>query len=87
MRRNGNIFYYEILLTKYSVFRYGIHRNTLFLKLHEKHNRVPGSQTVLSEEEKHSLIAHIIIGVATYGFPVTGQDLRFIVKTYFDKRG
>lgn len=54
--------------------------------MHKRNNLRSGGQTALNEDEEQSLIAHII-AVGTYGFPVTTHDLKFVVKSYLDRRG
>lgn len=66
--------------------KYGIHRNTLFIKMHNKNPKKVGGQTVLSSTEENSLIGHII-AMANFGFPVTPLNIRHIVKEYLDKAG
>ncbi|XP_063242135.1 uncharacterized protein LOC134542111 [Bacillus rossius redtenbacheri] len=48
--------------------------------------RCSGGQTVFSMEEEESIAAHII-GMSTFGFPVTTTDLKVIVKSYLTKMG
>lgn len=66
--------------------KYGIHRNTLWLKMKEKHRNIPGHPRVFTEEEEIAFEAHIIT-LSTFGFPVNTFDLRCAVKCYSDRHG
>ncbi|KAF2887830.1 hypothetical protein ILUMI_18343 [Ignelater luminosus] len=66
--------------------KYGICKGTLSHKLREKHNNTkPGRPNVLDDNEEKALV-HIVIETAEWGFPVTVDDLRHIVKAYLDKQ-
>ncbi|XP_050295123.1 uncharacterized protein LOC126735214 [Anthonomus grandis grandis] len=66
--------------------KYGIHRNTLWLKIKERHKNRPGQQKVFTDQEEDAFAAHIIT-VSTFGFPVSTFDLRCIVKSYIERQG
>lgn len=66
--------------------KYGIHRNTLWSKIKEKHQKTPGHPKVFTDEEEKSFEGHIIT-LSRFGFPVNIFDLRSSVKGYLDKRG
>lgn len=66
--------------------KYGIHRNTLWLKIKGKHNKKAGQQKVFTDEEENVFAAHIIT-VSAFGFPVTTFDLRRTVKSYLERQG
>lgn len=66
--------------------KYGIHRNTLWLKIKGKHQNKHGQQKVFSDEEENIFAVHIIT-MSTFGFPITTFDLRCIVKSYLDRQG
>lgn len=66
--------------------KYGIHKNTLFAKMHDKNPKSAGGQTVLSKAEESSMVGHIL-AMANYGFPLTAFDIRCIVKAYLDRTG
>ena len=50
------------------------------------HGTHMGQPTVLSEEEEKWL-AEMVQLLADWGFPFTGDDLRYFVKSYLDKKG
>lgn len=66
--------------------QYGIHRNTLCLKLHDKHKKKHGQQKVFTDEEENLFSAHLIT-MSTFGFPLTTFDLRCVIKSYLDRQG
>ncbi|VEN60718.1 unnamed protein product [Callosobruchus maculatus] len=66
--------------------KYGIHRNTLWLKLKGKHNKPHGQQKVFTDQEENVFVVHIIT-MSDFGFPVTSFDLRCIVKCYLQQCG
>ena len=45
------------------------------------HSRKPGGQTALSAAEEEVICSHLI-ALASFGFPVTGRELRFLVQSY-----
>jgi hypothetical protein len=62
----------------------GICRQTLAKKIQGKHKNKPGGQPVLTQEEE-TVVAHHIIALSEYGFPIDSTELRMIVKHYLDK--
>nr|CAI5851337.1 unnamed protein product [Callosobruchus analis] len=66
--------------------KYGIHRNTLWLKSKGKHNKPHGQQKVFTDQEENAFVFHIIT-MSDFGFPVTAFDLRCIVKCYLEQCG
>ncbi|KAG8229652.1 hypothetical protein J437_LFUL008584 [Ladona fulva] len=66
--------------------KYGIHRNILWLKLKGRHERTPGHPTVFTETEEQAFV-YYCLAISNYGFPLTGFDLRCIVKSYLDRVG
>ncbi|KAJ8947645.1 hypothetical protein NQ314_008568 [Rhamnusium bicolor] len=66
--------------------KYQISKNTLWNKLHGKHERMPGKPRVFTEQEEESFAGHLI-DLSAFGFPVTGEDLKIIVKSYLNRQG
>ncbi|KAJ8927327.1 hypothetical protein NQ314_020222 [Rhamnusium bicolor] len=66
--------------------KYQISKNTLWNKLHGKHERMPGKPRVFTEQEEESFAGHLI-ALSAFGFPVTGEDLKIIVKSYLNRQG
>jgi hypothetical protein len=60
---------------------YQITRSTI----NNKFNRKPGRPTVLSLDEDTVIVEHVK-KQAEFGFPVTEQDLSFIMKAYLDRQ-
>jgi hypothetical protein len=66
--------------------RYQIPRSTIKNKLKGDFNRKPGRPTVFSLDEENVIVEYVK-KQAEFGFPVTEQDLRFIMKAYLDRQG
>uniref|UniRef100_A0A0A9VWV2 Tigger transposable element-derived protein 6 n=1 Tax=Lygus hesperus TaxID=30085 RepID=A0A0A9VWV2_LYGHE len=47
-------------------------------------SRKPGGQTALSSAEEEVICSHLI-ALASFGFPVTGRELRFLVQSYLNR--
>lgn len=66
--------------------RYGIPRSTLKNKLHGRHSKKAGGQTILTTEEEEAFTKYCMT-MSTFGFPLDTWDLRCIVKSYLDRQG
>ena len=65
---------------------YKIPHGTLFNKVHGIHNRRTGGQHRLSPEAENRLLATIDL-LCTWKVPLTGLDIRLLVKDYLDRAG
>ena len=64
---------------------FNIPRTTLKRRLNEgKPKNKPGRPPVLTEEVEAVLLQRIEL-MCTWGFPLDGEDLRYLVKAYLDK--
>lgn len=61
-------------------------KSTISDKLKEKHPKNIGGQTKLTSTEEERLVLAINTA-AEWGFPLTEQDIRILVKRYLDKKG
>lgn len=59
---------------------------TLQNRLGTKHNQRVGRPTVFSEGEE-KLLVQTLAEVANWGYPLTQQDMKVMLKGYLDKRG
>lgn len=66
--------------------KYKIPFGTLQNKVHEKHLKPVGEQTVLSMEEEAAIIKSVTT-YADWGYPFTLFDLRLFTKSYLDNIG
>lgn len=64
--------------------KFGIPKNTLLMKV--KHTRSVGRQTIFTEAEEETFVAHAI-AMSTFGFPVSTFDLRCVAKMYLNRVG
>lgn len=66
--------------------KYGVPRSTISDRYKGKHISNNGRPTALSNtDEQH--ILHGILVAAKWGYPLTGKDVRIIVKGYLDRKG
>lgn len=63
-----------------------IPRSTLINKVLGRHVNDPGGQRVLSDDEEKTLTS-TLASVANWGFPLTKDDIRSVVKKYLDRKG
>lgn len=63
---------------------FNIPRRTINNKLKQQHCKMPGKQPVFSKEEEESFVSYIE-AMSDYGFPLTQQDLRYIITCYLNK--
>lgn len=65
---------------------YNIPYGTLWNKVKNKHPGNPGHPTALSKNEEQNILK--VIDVLTlWREPVSGTDIKFLVKSYLDKKG
>ncbi|XP_030750907.1 uncharacterized protein LOC115878524 [Sitophilus oryzae] len=65
---------------------YDIPKRTIYNRAKNKHNKLFGGQTSLSETEEREIVDVLLIS-AEFGSPLTSFDLRVIVKRYLDRLG
>ena len=63
---------------------FNIPRRTINYKLKQKHVKLPGKQPVFSREEEETFVSYIE-AMSDYGFPLTQQDLSFVITSYLNK--
>lgn len=66
--------------------RFQIPQATLQNRINKKHSKHVGRPTVLSLEEE-SLIVKTLAEVANWGYQLTQQEMKMMVKLYLDKNG
>jgi len=66
--------------------QFGIPRKTITDRASGLHGSKIGQPAVLSDEEE-MMIVDMILLMSKWGFPFSGDDLRFFVKAYLDKKG
>jgi hypothetical protein len=62
----------------------GVPFRTIRNKIKEKHPLKHGGQTALSTEQESSLVT-VILAAAEWGYPLTKNDIRLMVKNYLDE--
>lgn len=65
---------------------YNIPKSTLHDKIKEKHGKVQGGQPVFSNEEE-KMLAEGITKFSEWGFPMTRNEIRTLVKQFLDRKG
>ncbi len=65
---------------------FGIPKSTIKDNLNKEEKKPMGRPPVLTEMEERMMLEYIKI-LADWGFPMDGQDIRYFVKTYLDKKG
>jgi len=67
---------------------FGIPKRTIFSRLKEPTKKVnrPGRPTVFSAAEEDSMVEHLLL-LAEYDMPITGDDLKVVVKNYLEADG
>lgn len=63
---------------------FNISRRTINHKLKQQHVKKPGKQAVFSRDEEETFVSYIE-AMSDYGFPLTQQDLSYIVTCYLNK--
>lgn len=64
--------------------QFKIPRRTILNKLKGYNKKPHGKQTVFSREEEESFVSYVE-AMSDFGFPLTSEDLGYIVKAYLDK--
>lgn len=65
---------------------FGIPRKTIVDRAKGIHGDKMGQPSILSVEEE-ATICDMVLLMSQWGFPLTGDDLRYFVKSYLDKKG
>uniref|UniRef100_A0A915IQR8 HTH psq-type domain-containing protein n=1 Tax=Romanomermis culicivorax TaxID=13658 RepID=A0A915IQR8_ROMCU len=65
---------------------YSIPRGTLQNKIKHWHMNPVGKPKVFSEDEENKMVDYILL-CASWGFPMTKLDVRYLAKSYIDKLG
>lgn len=65
---------------------YGIPVRTLTNKLKGGHEKKPGGQVLFTPDEESSFVNHLL-KLSEYGFPISSNDLRYVVASYLNKKG
>ncbi|KAF2903210.1 hypothetical protein ILUMI_02967 [Ignelater luminosus] len=55
-------------------------------KLKQKHTRSPGKLPIFSKEEEEAFVSYIS-AMSEFGFPLTTQDLRHVIRSFLDRSG
>jgi DDE superfamily endonuclease/helix-turn-helix, Psq domain len=76
--RNGT------LTQRKAALHYNIPRRTINYKLKGIHLKLPGKQPVFCREEEETFVSYIE-ALSDYGFPLTNQDLIFVITSYLNK--
>ncbi|KAJ8878198.1 hypothetical protein PR048_022666 [Dryococelus australis] len=66
--------------------KYGIDKMKLSCLMNNKHQKKPGGQTVLTNEEEIALVQNLL-RASSWGFPSTEYDIRLLIKCYLDQQG
>ena len=66
--------------------QFGIPRKTISDRASGLHGSKIGQPAVLSDEEEAMMVDMILL-MSKWGFPFSGDDLRYFVKAYLDKKG
>uniref|UniRef100_A0A6P7FQH0 Uncharacterized protein LOC114332904 n=1 Tax=Diabrotica virgifera virgifera TaxID=50390 RepID=A0A6P7FQH0_DIAVI len=72
--------------TRVAAETFKIPRRTIFYKLKGVHAGKPGYPTIFSYEEERCFV-QCIQSLSDAGFPVTGMELRQIIKSYLNRQG
>lgn len=65
---------------------YKISISTIKRRLKGVHLKRPGGQTILDEETEKMFADHVVT-CSLFGYPMTGFDIRVLVKSYLDRNG
>jgi hypothetical protein len=65
---------------------FGIPKSTIKDNITKEEPTPIGRPTVLTDTEEKMLLEYVEI-LATWGFPMDGEDIRYFVKSYLDKKG
>lgn len=66
--------------------KYKIPKGTLINKIHGRHIKTHGGQTVFTQNEEMEFV-DVLLVCAKWGFPLNALDLRLLAKAYLDRNG
>ena len=74
------------LLVRAAAAEYCLPKSTLSDRIHGKHTRSEGRPQALSADDEQILVDRILV-LARWGFPLTTNDLKYLVKSSLDRKG